>query len=455
MVANMVFGGMLVEVELSKLVRLKGINLSPSPSVTAGVLHLVLHHSTAGFARPSTKPLTEPPNPVVLDDSNILTALSENWDPNSSSILSPGFDKGGILKPSTKNGSASSSLAILERKPQNLFESFAFALIKDTRDLEVFEFALKASLTLIPSALYLFFVQFRWWHGLLHIAMVVAQATCFHLAIHVSSHRKMWKWDALDYYIPCVLGPLFGQTFFTYYLHHIKMHHVADNTPDDISSTVYFQRDSFVHFLYYFGRFYFLAWFDLPRYFLKHNQKVRALKAFVLEVGSILAALTLAYYHFWPTLCCFIVPFNASRYGMMSGNWVQHAFLEPTDPLGGGLKNSITIINSPYNKANFNDCYHASHHLNAKRHWTEHPKEFFKKKTEYFNEKALVLKDLDYDAVFFYLMTKRYDKLAAKWVNLDPSGLKPSVEEVEEILRRKTRRFTRSDLKRLYGDKKL
>jgi hypothetical protein len=133
---------------------------------------------------------------------------------------------------------------------------------------------------------------------------------------------------------------------------------------------------------------------------------------------------------------------------------VQHAFLEPTDPLGGGLKNSITIINSPYNLANFNDCYHASHHLNAKRHWTEHPREFFRRRHEYYDAKALVFRDLDYDGVFFWLMLGRYDVLAGKWVHLGNESERPSLKEIEDKLRGKTKQFKREDLIRMYGSKK-
>ena len=35
------------------------------------------------------------------------------------------------------------------------------------------------------------------------------------------------------------------------------MHHVENNLPDDLSSTMRYQRDSFLHFLVYFGRFFF------------------------------------------------------------------------------------------------------------------------------------------------------------------------------------------------------
>ena len=42
------------------------------------------------------------------------------------------------------------------------------------------------------------------------------------------------------------------------------MHHAEDNMREDLSSTIRFQRDSFLHFLVYFSRFFFLASIELP-----------------------------------------------------------------------------------------------------------------------------------------------------------------------------------------------
>ena len=51
-----------------------------------------------------------------------------------------------------------------------------------------------------------------------------------------------------------------------------------------------------------------------------------------------------------------------------------------------GLANSITCINSGYNKRCFNDGYHIGHHLKANRHWTEMPQDFIANKDKYARE---------------------------------------------------------------------
>ncbi|KAJ3212343.1 hypothetical protein HDU83_009137 [Entophlyctis luteolus] len=133
---------------------------------------------------------------------------------------------------------------------------------------------------------------------------------------------------------------------------------------------------------------------------------------------------------------------------------VQHAFLDPKDPLGGGLHNSITIIESRYNLLNYNDGYHASHHLNAQRHWSEHPREFLRRKQIYLDSDAIILKGTDYDGVFGLLMIGAYEKLAGLMVDLGGKVRGPhhqSVRERAAWLRERTRKFTWVDLERIYG----
>ena len=51
------------------------------------------------------------------------------------------------------------------------------------------------------------------------------------------------------------------------------MHHVEDNMPDDLSSTLRYRRDSFLHFLAYFARFFFLAIVELPLYLMRKRRR--------------------------------------------------------------------------------------------------------------------------------------------------------------------------------------
>ncbi|KAJ3104961.1 hypothetical protein HDU97_008709 [Phlyctochytrium planicorne] len=384
----------------------------------------------------------------MVDDNNIMQALRENWDFDST--VSPGYEYEGAVVQKFPG----SVLQVVVRPPQNLWEKFAFNFIRDCRDLPVFNLAFRATFTLIPSAIYMIFFDFYWWWPILHVVTMLTMIQAFHLALHVTAHRPTFKFDIMSHWIPVTLGPVFGQTLYTYYFHHIKMHHVEDNAPSDISATIYFQRDRPLHFLYYFSRFFFLVSIDLSSYFFAHKQIIRGLQCLACEYFSFTVIITCAtQFNFWGTFFSLILPFLISRFGMMSGNWVQHAFLDRADPLGGGLYNSITVIESHYNINAFNDGYHASHHLNAKRHWTEHPREFLKKRDEYIKSKAMVLKGVDYDTVWLALMLGRYDWIADWWVHLDPNTPAPTKEELITFLKEKTRRFSKAEVDAAFAAK--
>ena len=66
---------------------------------------------------------------------------------------------------------------------------------------------------------------------------------------------------------PNVLGLFYGHSPNTYFSHHVGMHHPENNLRADLSSTLGYQRDSFVGFLRYFVRFFFGSVFELPLYF--------------------------------------------------------------------------------------------------------------------------------------------------------------------------------------------
>ncbi|KAI9207038.1 fatty acid desaturase [Polychytrium aggregatum] len=341
-------------------------------------------------------------------------------------------------------------------KPANLYERFVFAMIRDPRDLKVFNLAFRGLLTVVPSAALLIFWRFSWIQAIVHIFFVASIAEIYTLALHVSSHRPLFKpqFQLCNHIIPVVLGPFFGQTWYTYYWHHVKMHHPTDNSPEDLSTTLFYQRDSLIGFLHYFLSFYFGGMFTLSNFFYQRRRTDVAIGIILGELGvfALYTVGTLLAPSVWSAAFVFYIPFNLVRFGMMQGNFVQHAFLERSDPLGGGRENSITIIASDYNKNCYNDGYHASHHLNAIRHWTEHPREFITKRLEYHQEKAVVFQGTNYAEVWWFLMTKDYQGLAKKWVHCG-DGTRPSDEKIVSLLKEKTLRFTPQQLETIYANK--
>lgn len=199
--------------------------------------------------------------------------------------------------------------------------------------------------TLAPSTLYLFY-RFSLPHALLHWLLETYSCGPFTLMMHnhihndgLLDHRYPW----LDMLIPYTLGPLMGHTWNSYYYHHVKHHHVENNGPDDLSSTIRYQRDSLPDFLGYLCRFLFLVWIELPVYFLRRRRYNMASMSFVSEISSIYLIFYLSQYNFHATMVTMMLPLIQTRVGMMVGNWGQHAFIERNEPTCN-YRSSITLI---------------------------------------------------------------------------------------------------------------
>lgn len=256
------------------------------------------------------------------------------------------------------------------------------------------------------------------------------------LMLHCTMHRPFIK-------SPKILDKAhpFAMSFFHglptgYREHHIGMHHVEDNMQDDLSSTMRYQRDSFLHFLHYFFKFFLLSIVELPSYLKKRRRFAMARRAVYSElVHDLIIAGALLLDWRWG-LMCFVVPYVSCRFMMMAGNWGQHAFVN-THRKNNGIANSITCINSGYNARCFNDGYHIGHHLKANRHWTDLPRDFLENREMYANEGAIVFEKLDFFLVSVLLWTGSYQTLAKNFVRLD--GKERSDEDVIAMLKERVK----------------
>ncbi len=252
------------------------------------------------------------------------------------------------------------------------------------------------------------------------------------LMLHCTMHRpfiRTPKW--LDRAHPYVMTFFFGMPT-GYVQHHMGMHHMEDNMGEDLSSTLRYRRDSFVHFIAYFSRFFFLILVQLTAYLRRKRRNAMARKAVISEFchqAVILAALSVKWQF---GLVVFLFPYVTVRLMMMVGNWGQHAFIN-TARKNNGLSNSITCINSGYNKRAFNDGYHIGHHLKANRHWTEMPKDLLDNQEMYAREGAIVFEGVDFFLVSVLLWTGQWRMLAKRFVRLD--GAPRSDEDVIAMLK--------------------
>ncbi len=321
-------------------------------------------------------------------------------------------------------------------KPGNTFEKLLLKLINDKRDLPFLYVTIKISVTIIPLAILLFLpvVSGPLWWVIAAVYLFLNNITFkgpFGLMLHCTSHRKFFnkRFRLLNHYLPWVIGPFFGQTPETYYSHHIWMHHPENNLQDDRSTTMPYQRNSFVDFLRYFFDFLFLGMFRLVSYIHKKNRNLLIVKCLMGEFLFLFLCIGLSFISLPATMVVFVIPFFLSRFVMMVGNWTQHAFIAAEDP-SNPYMNSVTCVNTKYNKKCWNDGYHASHHVRQGMHFTQHPEFFMNTLNRYMENKAIVFQGIGFLSIFWYLMRHDYAALAKNAVNIN-NTFKSSDEFIE------------------------
>jgi hypothetical protein len=195
--------------------------------------------------------------------------------------------------------------------------AWTHTFLADPRDTIFVSHVLFTFAVVIPSAIVLL-LRFNWIHAVVHTIGMVGTIPPFILMLHCVCHKKASRTSIpyFDYLIHYVCAPFYGQTWNTFYYHHVKHHHIEDNGVLDLSSTIWYDRDNWVHFAIYFFRFYFLIGLELPYYFFTKGHYRWGINVFLGEYA------TLAFYSAFFTLCknplsvvfAFIIPLNFSRY---------------------------------------------------------------------------------------------------------------------------------------------
>ncbi|MBX3465957.1 MAG: fatty acid desaturase [Planctomycetes bacterium] len=308
-------------------------------------------------------------------------------------------------------------------------------LLCDPRDAPLLGVVVGMSLVLVPGALVLYAPGgFSWPLAAAYLAALFGLFfDRYILMLHATRHRRLFRPGLeLDAWVDWALGPLAGQSPCTYHAHHLGMHHVENNLWADASSTLPYRRDSALDFLRYWGRFLVAGVVDLVAYLLGRRRTKLARRAALGELAYLATLGALLWVEWRATLVVFVVPLVAARFAMMAGNWAQHAFVDPADP-GNPYRNSLTTINTRYNRRCFNDGYHIGHHLKPSRHWSELPGELLEHLDTYRDQGALVLEGLDFFQVWALLMVKDHDTLARHVVHL--GGAPRSHDETVALLR--------------------
>ncbi len=316
--------------------------------------------------------------------------------------------------------------------------SWSLKALYDPRDEVFIRLTLKATFVMAPI-LGLLLYRFQWWMVAVYLAAWVWLLPQVILMLHNTMHRPFirrprWLNKAHPYAMSALYGIPTG-----YMEHHVGMHHLENNLPPDLSSTMRYQRDNVFHFIHYFSRFLFLGVYEVPHYLAKKKSRVgmarRMLIAEFCHWGLVAVACSI---NLRAGLVGFLFPLVAVRFLMMMGNWGQHAFIHQEDP-GNSLLNSITCINAGYNHKAFNDGYHIGHHVKSNRHWTEMPADFQANIDTYARAGCVVFHGLDFFLVSLLLFTKQHKVLARRYVRLD--GVERTDDEVVVLLKTRLKPF--------------
>jgi len=258
--------------------------------------------------------------------------------------------------------------------------------------------------------------------------------------LHCICHRKCFKapYQWIHTYITWLVCPFFGHAPEGYFSHHMGMHHVENNMPEDTSTTMPYQRDSAKDFLVYFFKFLFVGVKDTLLYLYHRKRKKLYVRFTAGEYLYLAFCIAMCFVNLKATLIVFVIPLLFARLVMMLGNWTQHSFIDSSDP-DNLYTNSINCINTKYNHTCWNDGYHIIHHLRPGMHYTEMPGEFLKRQNEFATYKAIVFDRIHYLHIFIFLLTKRYDKLADNLVNIN--NMFSSREEAIALMKERTKKI--------------
>jgi len=316
--------------------------------------------------------------------------------------------------------------------------------LDNDKDLPMLSCLWNIALLVLPLGALLFFLPEGTW--LCHLSCIAFEVWVwlfwgnrFILCLHYAEHRRVFGkhvgfvGEMLNKIPPFVLSPLWGIPPGFYNLHHVCMHHAENNMfPTDLSSTMPYQRNNFLHFLAYVANYVINTTWYLPVYAFWKRRWPQFFQFWFGAAAYYLAYITLRSINATAAAYILIVPFCMASFFLMLGNFSQHLFVD-----GGDHKNNYkltyNLIGSRLNQVTFNDGYHIVHHENSRVHWSEMPARFIANIEKYEKQDALLFNGLTYEDVSIMVWTGKYSQLAKHVVQLRE---KPrSLPEIEELLK--------------------
>jgi fatty acid desaturase len=311
---------------------------------------------------------------------------------------------------------------------RNGFERIWLRWLRDPRDLVFVRLTLRFVLTVPPCAA-VFFVGPGW---LVVVATPVYLALLYGvfggpamLMMHAVAHRPTFRGPGIG--LQCLirygLPVFFGISPFAYAPHHLVMHHTEENAEPDISSTLGHVRTGMREFARYYLRFLLFGPLHLSHYLAGRGQWGTLGSMLLGEGALIVAACLLLLVAPLPAIATMVLPYVLTRFFLMSGNWAQHAFVDPRAP-EDGVRNATVLVNAAQNRRCFNDGYHAVHHRYRGMHWADMASHFHAHWPEYAERGVIVFAGIpNQQVVWWRLMRRDFGYLADHMVDL---GVLPS-----------------------------
>ncbi|MBF2025593.1 MAG: fatty acid desaturase [Oscillatoriales cyanobacterium C42_A2020_001] len=315
---------------------------------------------------------------------------------------------------------------------------------KEEKNIFIVYVMVNVLLTTIPLAVSLYLLEGRLpdivlsFLGLGYLLFnILIHARSFILALHYSTHTPIFnrKWKFLNHINTTILCNFFGIPLWTYYAHHIAMHHCENNVmPHDVSSTMPYQRDSKLEHLKYMLRYVFLIWVELPYHLIQQKRHKVAHRCLMGAITFFISVFYLFQLRPIATLFVFILPTIILSFALMEGNWKQHIFVDPDDP-ENVYRSSYACINTPTNALNFNDGYHVEHHKNPAMPWHQLPTYFQSQIKHYVEQDGFIFTNIGSGQVGRLVLNGQLEQLAEHYVNV---GQKKRTKEelVKEFKRR-------------------
>jgi len=351
------------------------------------------------------------------------------------------------LLPKLADPRASREPTLLNRASDALFARY----LNDPNDVIFTRTATDIAVFLVPFTVALFLLPTWavWIAGPLYLALLfVGFAARIVLALHAIAHRPLFKRKVrwADRVFTHVLPVLVGMPPFAYHAHHRMMHHRENVSESDLSGTAEYQRDHLGHFIHYWLRFAVFGYLHLVTWLFKRGERKVALRIIGFSLLGYASVGVLLFLAPWPTLFALVIPYLLLRFFLMAGNWCEHAFVDVQEPTNS-YRNSVCLVNTPFNHRAYNAGYHLVHHIVPGLHWTRHPAWLEDHLDELVQADSIVFSGISSNQqVWWRLMTRDYAYLARHLVDI--GGRRPSLDDKITFLksRVKPRRGTMKGL---------